>query len=150
MRLGYHLLGTIPMKPSTGGCEPPLSAVAISMLRVQTVVSWGMQDATGNSATAPNSLPITVTGTWSVRQVSGFIPSQAALPGTWVFDTGHNVGPGVGDMIELRFDCVPRHVPLATKADVDALFTFSASFALNYSGSWRPSGSSSGSCCSVV
>ena len=56
-----------------------------------------------------------------------------------VANTGGQVGIGAGDTLFLRFNqpIGSSFVPIATKANIDAVFNFSVPIGLNYTGSWQ-------------
>ena len=98
----------------------------------------------------PTAAPVNLTGSWGVATVPAFLPITALRPGAWAFDAGRNVGLGAGDVLELRFDSAPRHLPLGSRAAVDAVFAFSSPLGVDYTGAWVETGPYADSVCRIT
>jgi hypothetical protein len=96
---------------------------------------WGVRDLSQMSFPLPPT-NVVVGGTWGVPTPVRFL---AGGRGFEVVNTGGQAGPGAGDSLILRFNQEVRTstVPIATKADIDAVFAFSQPIGLNYTGVWE-------------
>lgn len=122
-----------------GDCAATPESTLVGILRAGVRGGW-LTDASGASDPAPPSAALLAAGSWGAPAVVGFMPNDGERPGAWAFDDGGDVGLGVGDVLELRFDSAPAQVPVDTRARLDAVFAFSAPLGEDYTGAWTRSG----------
>ena len=116
----------------TGTINPDVVGTEIAAVNVSLQGVAGLQDV--NHTSQVLSLPPTpITGTWG--QASQ--PKLLLQYGVVALDYGNQIGVGVGDVLLLQFNQPVAHVPLGSKAAVDALLEFSyPGWAANYVGQW--------------
>ncbi len=117
--------------------SPELTAVGVLTMTLNATSN--LQDAAKLSHAAVYPW-IRVSGTWGVATIPKFLPSTGLYSPSFVANTGGQAGIGAGDTLVLRFDNPCKQLPVTTKANLDALFNFSAPLGLDYTGAWVTSG----------
>ena len=105
------------------------SLTRVGLLSAAANEAGGLQSADLSSlvATATSSI---LQGSWGAHPAPALIYAVASEYG-WL-----GAGLDKGDILHLKFDQPTNMPPVFTKADLDVLFTFSASLGSNYTGTW--------------
>jgi uncharacterized repeat protein (TIGR01451 family) len=107
------------------GATPP----SIGTLQLTVRTSANLKNAAGTSLASSSVSPV-LTGTFGTRDGPEIVSIDASDP-----DSGDAVY-GNNDLIKVTFSVATNRPPVATKADLDALFTFSQNLGTNYIGTW--------------
>jgi hypothetical protein len=118
-----------------------------------TILAISILDSTGATPPAVGSLTLTVKASGNLKNAAGTSLASTARSPLLSGDFGTRAGPSItslvaadpdggdavygnGDTITVRFDEPTNQPAVATKANLDALFTFSQSLGDDYSGTW--------------
>ena len=110
----------------------PNALTKVGTLRLTVKSGGALQDKEGTSP-ASTATSVVSLGTWGDHTVPQIV-SVVAVDGT--FGAGPRAGLSVGDTVTVTFNQKTNVVNATTKADLDALFSFSASLGSDYTGTW--------------
>lgn len=102
--------------------------------RVPLCIVWPAASSSRSDFTTLTN--VLINGTWGQSSTPRFLANGRGFEAE---NSGRQVGLGAGDRVFLRFNqpLGSDAVPLATKADIDRVFSFSPSIGLDYVGLWE-------------
>ena len=139
--------------------NPNATATLLANVRLQILGTGGLRNLADSSPNVTTD-PFPVGGTWGALQPTFVVRAHlviiAPVSNTWIdcllmsvfrsrgvqgggvaVPGGPSLGLDAGDMIVLRFDQNVWRIPVATKTQIDAAFTFSpGAWAEEYTGLW--------------
>ena len=115
----------ITISDDTGTAPYASTRVGTLGLTVKAAANLRSEDGSSPASTAT----ATVSGSWGKHDAPALVSVVAS-------DAGGQQGIGANDEIAISFNKATNTPTLATKADVDALFSFNAVLGASYTGSW--------------
>ena len=117
-----------------GASSSSSATTRIGSIGITTNTAAALKSADGSSLASNSSANLT--GTWGAHPAVT-IASVTAADGVLGGGEGYlQPGLGAGDTLTVRFDQATNMVAASTKAEIDALLTFSASIGSDYTGQW--------------